>query len=378
MTEDIPEETYKLQNLLSYLDVDPNNLALLSDAAGEALLSGRVDITQDLLGRYANLEPLPGKELNMYGLAHMKSAQYAKAIDVFEALLEDNPTDAALRFNLAWSEAMLKNYEKALERLDTQTINALPEAAMLDVQIKHQLGKLQMASQAAKHHMQVHKGHDGLMAAISVLAMDIEDIELARQTAEQSGEHPDGLTTLGMLALGDDDPHKASNFFDKALDINAHGPRSWIGKGLSELLIGDMKSGTLKIDHGAKMFGTHIGSWIAAGWAFFILGDVQTAKERFETAMNLDHNFAESHGALAVIDVLDGNLEKARKAVRTAIGLDKNCFSAILAQSLIISSQGKPDVAKAILDRGLNTPIDDSGRNLAQSMVKMGLSSPSV
>lgn len=376
MTKQIAEVTPKLKKLLGYLDVDPDNLPLLSGAADEALSSGRADITQELLGRYANLEPLPGKELNTYGLAYMQSAQYAEAIDIFEALLEDNHTDAALNFNLAWSEAMIKNYEKALKRLDTQTVTALPQAAMLDVQIKHQLGKLQDASHAAKKYMQIHESHQGLLAAISVLAMDVEDIELARQAAEQSGEHPDGLTTLGMLALGDDDPRKASKFFDKALDINVHGPRSWIGKGLSELLIGDAKSGTLKIDRGAEMFGTHIGSWIAAGWAYFILGDVQTAKKRFETAMDLDHNFAESHGALAVIDVLDGNLEKARKAVRTAIGLDKNCFSAILAQSLIISSQGKPDVAKAIFDRGLNTPIDDSGRTLAQSMVKMGLSSP--
>src|SRR5204863_857679 len=109
--------------------------------------------------------------------------------------------DAALRFNLAWSRAMLKNATGALDLLDNATTEALPQAAMLQVQLLHDQGAFEEAETSARKHIARHPRHAGLMAAVSVLAIDIEDTSLALDCAWRAGDHPDALASLGTLAL---------------------------------------------------------------------------------------------------------------------------------------------------------------------------------
>ena len=367
------EMSETLTNMLGYLKSDPNNLSLLSDTAELALEESYSDIALELLMRYANETDLPIKEQGMAGLAAMKSKDFEKACNFYEGLMESGEDAPPIRFNLAWSQSMLKNFNRAMEVLDEETLSSLPQAAMLHLQILHQMGEFDVATEKAHEYFKNGSEDSGLNAAISVLALDIEDIDLARSTALKAGEHPDALTTLGTLALGDDKGDEALELFDRAMKINPHGPRTWIGKGLAHLIKGENDEALKNIDQGAKMFGTHIGSWIAAGWAHFVKNDIDGARERFEHALSIDPNFSESHGSLAVIDVMEGNLEKARTGVKTAMKLDKECFSAALAQVLMLSSNGNEEQAKQIFERAINTPIDDSGRTIAKSMTRMGM-----
>lgn len=363
----------QLKTLLGFLESDPTNLSLLSDTAETALNENHLQLANELLTRYESIEPFSSKQLGISGLAAMQSKNFELASKQFASLMENNTSDPAIRFNLAWSLAMLKNYDEAIEVIDENTASTLPQAAMLEVQILHQLGKFEDAGVRAKQHLKTHPDDTGLAAAISVLAMDNDDEELARMCAEQAGDHPDALTTLGTLVLGDDDGKQAIELFDKALAINPHGPRTWLGKGLAQLATGDTKEAAKNIDQGAEMFGTHLGSWIAAGWAYFIMDDLETSRQRFQHALGIDDTFAETHGSLAVLDVLSGNFDQAKLGIRTAMRLDKECFSAALAQTLILSSQGNSETAKKIFERAINTPIDGSDRTIAQSLVRMGM-----
>ena len=138
-------------------------------------------------------------------------------------------------------------------------------------------------------------------------------------------------------------------------------------------MTGEADAAPADIDRGAELFGTHLGSWIAAGWAHFIAGDHAAARARFERALALDPTFAESHGGLAVIDVAEGKLKQASERTKVALRLDRECYGAALARSLLASSAGNPARAKAILDQALVTPVDASGRTIAQSLARMGL-----
>ncbi|WP_034158864.1 tetratricopeptide repeat protein [Sphingomonas sp. ERG5] len=363
----------RLAILLPLLESDPGNLALLADAAEAALDLREAGIAGDLLDRYAAISPLPSREANLAGLAALQMRQFDRAAEIFATLFAGGAKDNALRFNLAWAQANLKNFEQALEVLDDDSARELPQAAMLRVQLLHQLADFDGAGDAARDYILRHPDHRGLMAAVSVLALDIDDEALAEACAARAGEHPDALTTMGTLALGHERATEAVDLFDQALAANPDLPRAWVGLGLAKMLTGETASAAADIDRGANLFGDHLGSWIAAGWAHFVAGDTATSRARFDAAMALDPNFAETHGSLAVLDLLGGDIAEATRRSDIALRLDRKCYSAALAKSLIAASGGDHATAQRIFDHAARTPIGDSGRTIGQALAKMGL-----
>jgi tetratricopeptide (TPR) repeat protein len=280
------------------------------------------------------------------------------------------PHDTSLRFNLAWSKAMLADFEGALSLLDRATVDALAQAAMLEVQLLHQVERFDEAADAARRHIVHHSDHAGLLGVTSTLAMDIEDIPLARACAERAGDHPDALTTLGMLALGEDRNVEALALFERALGMHSTSARAFVGKGLAELVAGRSAEAARNIVEGATIFGDHVGSWIAAGWAHLLNKNQAEARAAFEKALQIDANFSESHGSLAVLDASEGNIESAKRGVTLALRLDAKSFSGALAQAIILSSAGERERAQALIERALHTPVDANGRTIAQSLAR--------
>src|SRR4051812_16925762 len=89
----------RLERLMPLLDSDPDNLMLLSDAAGAALTEGRPDTTAELLDRYAAIAPLPPREANLAGLAAMERKDFAAAAERFAELIVQSGPVPELQFN---------------------------------------------------------------------------------------------------------------------------------------------------------------------------------------------------------------------------------------------------------------------------------------
>jgi tetratricopeptide (TPR) repeat protein len=361
----------RFDRLSSYLAADPGNLALLADAAGAAFAEDRFDDAGAMLARHEAIAPLSPAEQHLAGLVAMRQLDWAGAAERFEGLFAEGADAPAIRFNLAWSLAMAKRFEEALPLLDEATSAELPQAAELEVGLLHQLGQFERAEERARALILIHPDHRGLNAAVSTLAMDIEDVELAAATAAKAGDHPDALVTLGTLVLGEDDPAAAAELFDAALARNPNAPRALVGRGLARLLTGDQAEAARELDRGAEIFGDHLGSWIAAGWAYVLAGDHAAGKARFEKAVEIDDTFGEAQGSLAVIELLEGHVEEARRRTEVALRLDRQCFSAALASMLLAAGDGDKERAQRIFDIALKTPIGD-GRTLAQSLARMG------
>ena len=252
----------------------------------------------------------------------------------------------------------------------------LPQAAAYKIELLHQLGDFETAMQEAQNLMQLHPEHAGLAAAVSVLALDMDQPSLAAACAAKAKTHPDARVTQGTLALVEQDISLALSEFQKAIQLNEHRPRAWVGLGLAQVASGikeDMRQAADNLDRGASLFETHIGSWIAAGWTQLLLGELEQSRIRFNKAMEIDKTFAESHGALAVLDILEEQYDSAQTHLRRALGLDRMCYSAALAQTLLLNASGKEEQAREIFDKAINTPLDDSGRTISTFLVSSGL-----
>ena len=365
----------RLSMLLGYLETDPVNQELLTDAAEAAVDARDPETASGLIARAAQIGQLTPRQANLAGLAALQTKDFERASELFANLLADGVDDPGLRFNLAWARANRREFEGALSDLDDATARQLPQAAMLRVQLLHQLGDVDAAMGCARDYGELHPDHEGLMAAISVVAIDAEDEALAADAAARAGNHPDALATRGTLALGEQRAVEAEAIFASAIERNPETPRAWIGLGLAKLLTGKPEQAPADLDRGAEMFGDHLGSWIAAGWAHFLAGDRSTARARFETALALDPTFAESQGSLAVVDLLEGKVEEAERRSEIALRLDRHSYSAALARALLAAGSGRPEDARRIFDFALSTPIDDSGRTIAQALATMGLRS---
>lgn len=363
----------QFQRLLTYLDSDPDNPALLADAVRAGLDAGETDRADALASHLRLVTPGGFEGEYLTGLVAMHRADFPAAAARFRTILATRD-DTATRFNLAWSLAMMGDKSETLSLLDSATVETIPSAAMLRVQILHEAQDLDAALAEGKAALTRFPDDRGLLAAMATLALDVEDIELARDCATRSGDHPEALAAIGVLDLQAGDLAAARAAFDHSLAGRDFNPRAWIGRGLAEMAEQNPAKAAADLDRGAQQFDDHIGSWIAAGWAWYLAGDLDAAEQRFERALAIDPNFAESHGSLAVIDIAKGDRHAARRKTATALRLDRQCFSAALAGALLTSDD--PARAAAIVEQAMTTPIDGGQFTIASYLA--GLTRPTL
>jgi tetratricopeptide (TPR) repeat protein len=365
------EARHRFDRLSDYLAADPANARLAVECAEAALAADLPDRALKVLGELGKSCELDETITNLAGIAAMRAGDHASAQARFESLLARRPDDSSLRFNLAWSRALAGDFEKAGDALDQATIESLPQAAMLDLQIDHHLGKFEQAREKLPRYLERYADYEPLQAAASVLAIDLEDVELARVCATKAPDHPDAMTTLGSLDLAENRLEAAREWFERSIAINAANPRAQVGIGLTELAGGHPAGAAEHLDRGAELFGDHLGSWIAAGWAHYLAGDPAAARARFETALALDGTFGEAHGSLAALDALEGNLASAERRTQVARRLDRNSFSAALADMLLAAEEGEADKARKIFEFAASQPLTHDRKTLVQALAEL-------
>jgi tetratricopeptide (TPR) repeat protein len=365
-------ETSLFRRLASYLEHDPDNLALIADAATAAADEGETEAAAALLARHAALAPLPPALLNLGGLIAMQEQRYADAAAAFAALREAGEDAPPIRFNLAWALAMAKDYEPALALLDDEVIAVGPRAAALKIQLLHQAERLDEALACGAALAETYPDESSLMGALASAALDAEQIELARAYARRAGSNHDGLATMGLLLLDENRLDESAALFDRVLGADPANPRALLGAGLGRLQRGDAAAAADRLDAAARRFEDHLGSWVAAGWAHYIKGDMAASRARFETALALDDTFAETHGGLAVLDIVEGDLESGRRRADVALRLDRNCLAGALAKSMILEKDGKAGAAQKVREAALNAPVGTGGRTIARSLAMLG------
>lgn len=363
----------RLQTLLQFLEQDPDNLNLIADAVEAAFNANELGQAVVLVDRYRELADLPLPLVNVEAMVALRLGHLDAAGAAFDGLLGQGVTDPAVRFNRAWVHALNNEHEAALALLDEDVVGVTDRAASLKVQMLHHLGRIEEAIAVGQGMADRFPGNDSLLGALSVAAMDVDDLELARHYAASAKGGADALTTRGLIALNDSDAEQSLQLFEQALAEQPNAPRAWIGKGLGLISAGQTARGIEALRKGAEIFGDHLGSWIALGWSQFMERDLVGARKTFEHALTLDDNFAETHGGLAVIDFAEGDLGGAGRRADVALRLDRECFGGMLARILLAEAKGNAATAQRLWDKAINMPAGADGKTLAQAMVGMGL-----
>jgi len=358
------ERNLRSARLISYLQQDPHNEALRAEAVSAAIGDHLYETAEELLNGTSS-PPL----LNLKGVLALRQGRYEDAVGIFGRLREIGD-DPALRFNLAWANAMLGDFASANALLDEEAIAVTPHAAVLKIESLHHLDLHDEGLETGALLAERYPDNVVLMGALATLAMDADNLALAGKYAAQSGDNPEGLAARGMLMLDSEDAGDALQLFEHALAQRPSNPRATIGKGLALLASGRNGDAAQSLERGAELFEDHLGSWIAAGWAHFIAGDRAKARDCFDRAKSIDDSFAESHGALAVLDMLDGNIEHAQQGAKVALRLDRASLGGALAQSMLLEQSGKINAAEKVRQLALSAPIGPEGKTIADALAR--------
>ncbi|WP_019962420.1 tetratricopeptide repeat protein [Woodsholea maritima] len=361
----------KVQRLLSYLELDPDNRNLLSDVIDSALQDGHPLLAYELLNNKVFFSGLTDKEVYLSALCALQFKDYEQAINLFSKLTEKYPTDPIINFNLCYCCFQLGQYKQALESLLPMTTRSLPQAASLEVQLLHHSGELDLAMDKARDSLTRYPDYADLKYTTALLALDAEDFDYTRSLSDSSSEdHPTLNLIKGNLDLLDGDVDKASFAFKRALELSPNSPRALIGIGLVELLHKRYSTAGAYFDQAAQTLETHLGSWVAASWAYILNNDLETAERRLNTALLLDDTFDEIHGGLAVIDALRGEIPSAQRKLRVAFRLNPQSGAAQLASFIVLNQTGRTEDAYNLLQKALETDFMGQGANLTQMIQK--------
>ncbi|HEY0882271.1 MAG TPA: tetratricopeptide repeat protein, partial [Archangium sp.] len=88
---------------------------------GELLASGKIVEAREHLEKAHGLAPKNEKAQNLLGLAYFKLGLFEQASQVYEKLVNENPTDATLRVNLGLVYLKTNSLERCIKEFETAT-----------------------------------------------------------------------------------------------------------------------------------------------------------------------------------------------------------------------------------------------------------------
>jgi len=350
----------RLARFEGFLAQDPGNPALLQQAVDVALAAGAPERALAWVDTALAAAPGAGAPRNLRALVLLHAGRVDEAVAAWQALAQDDPAAAAepgLRHNLAYALMLADRHAEAEPWLDDATVRALPPAALLRVRLLHAQQRHDEAMAFGRAQLAAGPADPQLAAHLSVLAIDLEDFDGAEQLAALAPNSPEAQTTLGHVALARQDAAAAERFFAQALDARAGSARAWLGAGLGALARRDFGAARQRLERATELAPSHLGGWIARAWAHLGAQDTAGAHAVLLRAEGIDRNFAETQGSLAVVAVLQGDTAEARHRMQAALKLDDQSLSARLAQAMLLEGSGRPEAARAIVERAMAQPM---------------------
>ena len=314
-----------LKRMLGYLEQDQANEFLTFDAIDLCLKEGQLDIAEQLLQEASKHWPGSAGVLNRAALIALRRNAPALAIVELEKILEKGLADVAVRYNLAYANYLIGNYERACEVLkpvlaEDDQFPALTHIYTLSLQ---QLGHTEAAVEYAEACVSKRPNDADLQGILALLYLDSErDIGACRRYTEaalkSNPAHPMALLSASALAMMDEQPETALAYAGKVAKRNPQDGRAWSSMGMAQMFMRDFNAARQSLENAVQYIPNHIGTWHSLAWVQLLQNDITGAETSFNKANEIDHNFGETQGGLAVIAELQGDEAKAKRLMAKA------------------------------------------------------------
>jgi tetratricopeptide (TPR) repeat protein len=340
-----------LERLDVYLDEDPENGALLSDAFRAALTCSDWERATEYLRRGQVLVELPLQWALHEAELLMAQELWAQAKACLELLEDRKDTSAGFRLAVAcnlgfvfFQEGDFAGCVKHLTSLLEDGATALVEPATQQLWLRalHRTGELDRALRWARG-VESHGGLSPQAASVaSLIAFDASDIanavrwsDLAIGKQSEVDLPLEALVARASLSLAINNAAECYRYAQDALRIKPSDGRAWSVLAFAQMLSGQIEAARHSFAKAVHAMPRHIGTWHGLAWAQIQLGDLNAALTSFQSALALDRNFAESYGGIAVVLAMQNKATPAREYIEIADRLDKTNVSGRYALSIL-------------------------------------------
>lgn len=342
----------RLQRLGRFVQLDPDNNALLTDYAFEAVQAEECDAAVQAVDKLAQRGAAEPEAHAAVAALLRKSGRIPESVDHLRRAIERWPDHGLLAVELARGQFALGEIDQALEALtpSPQDSALAAEVCGLRIRLLHHLGRLEEALATADAFRDPGTLHPEVDAPLLPVLIDLsrldEAVQLASGLAALDVPMPyEVAEPLALAALDAQDTQTALDWTDRALQMRRDDGRIWLARGMANLRAGQAAPALEALDHAVRLMPGHAGSHLARGWAGLLNRDRERAREAFQAGIAASPSFGEGHGSLAVLDVLDGRFDEARAGIRKAQLLDANCASASFA-ALLLKQPAGHDIAR--------------------------------
>lgn len=360
----------RLERLLGYREVDPDNAMLVRDCIALYLQLGNVDAARALIDSALALHPDDDPLLFQLATVEIASHNPARARDLLQGLLERGVDNGGVRYNLAFAQALLGEFAAALVVLSVnwdELCREAPRTPLLKAKLQHHLDDVAAAIATLGTFLETQPGDAEAHGDLALLLIDADDYEGAAESARYAlangGDHYGALIALGMVELAHGEPEQAALCFERTLQRREESGRSSLGRGLCELAQGQPAAAEPLLEVALRQMPQFSPAWIALAWAQLGQQKLAEAEATLERAPMAASN-AEIQGLLAVARVMRGHIDAAHAAVAVAEALSGPANNAAIARSLLLLQSGDAAAAAALLENSMGHPANRPGQQL--------------
>jgi tetratricopeptide (TPR) repeat protein len=365
------ENAFRLRRLLGYLEDDPENFSLLSDAGDLCLRIGNRAVARPLLERALKLQPKDPANLFRMSTLMFAEHAYQDCLGLTFQLLDLGQAHMAIRRQHALCLVNLSRFAEAAPILRTLVEGDAPYPDLPHTLLRtlHHIGCFKEAAAFAESHLERNPGDATARGMQSLLFLDqeryVEAERIANEVLRVQPRNLDALLAAGSSAIALEREGRALELFGRAIETGPRNGRAWLGLGLGHMLSGELSEAAEEMKRALQYMPEHLGSWNALAWVMILQRDLDGASATLRRSLRVNRNFGETHGGLAVVAAMRDDWGLTRVRTEMALRLQPGCFAGRFAQSLLVAQEGTPDKAVAMLNELLDQAHAPAGGNLS-------------
>lgn len=354
----------KLTRHLHFLTQDPANINLLIEISQLYQESNDFESAQIYLDKAITLAPEAC--VGHQGVLYLNQNQLELAKACFLRALTHEESNV-LRFHLGFCYFLNHEFEKAQTTLTLLANDAsIPEAKILLARLFQRQGLLEEALLYVNQALEHHPNQDEPMGLLSLLYFDLNEEQLARQTAQKAlalnPNNYDAKSVDILLRLLTQQTDAAE--IEALLAVNPDDARLWFALGNTHLSQGELHFAEEALEKALTCHPDFYDCLLVLAWCQLLNNQLDKAQNNYHKASLLAAELSDAWSGLSLVYALKEELVEAQTLLDKALVINPDCFLAGVAQTICFNYTN-PSKAKAQLLHTLKNTNLPAGEKLA-------------